>query len=247
MKRTLVITDLTQMPRGNEVCVVGIDETGNCIRPCCDGGFLKDYLYDADGRLVIRHGAKVEFELYPIIYQAPHVEDMGFNSDSITSKGLCTGTEWEQVLQNSSFNTVDDIYDGLLQEHRWVEPGANTRSIGTLSKVRVTSAKLPEWEGKLKYRLYFIDSTGFPYDNISVSDLAFRELSYAEVKKHGRSPATVSEQITSLLTSTGRIYLRLGLARPWVNPNTGNIGCWMQVTGIYTFPDYLGGKSFADF
>lgn len=247
MKRTLIITDLTQMPKGNEVCVVGIDEAGNCIRPCCEGGFLKDYLYDADGRLVVRPRAKVEFDLHPITCQAPHIEDMGFEPDSIRGRGLCNNKEWESILKRSSYTSVDDIYDGLLREHRWIKPGANTRSIGTLTKVRITSVKLPEREGKLKYRLYFIDGTGFRYDNIGVSDLAFRELSYAQVKRLGHSPIVVSEQITSLLTSTDRTYIRLGLARPWVNPNTSKIGCWMQVTGIHTFPDYLGGKSFADF
>ena len=246
MQKTIVITDLTQMPNPEGVCVVGVDQHNQCIRPVLTNGVLKRHLY-IGGELVIQPRAKIKFDFHRVPIEPPHIEDLGFDPNSIVYEGLCTNAEWEQVLQNSSFNTVDDIYDGLLQEHRWVEPGANTRSIGTLSHVRVTAVKLPEWSGKLRYRLSFIDNAGFPYDNISVSDLAFRELSYAEVKKHGRSPATVSKQITSLLTSTDRIYLRLGLARPWVNPNTGNIGCWMQVTGIYTFPDYLGGKSFADF
>ncbi len=246
MRQTIVITDLTQMPNPEGVCVVGVDQHNQCIRPVLTNGVLKRHLYIGD-ELVIQPRAKIKFDFHRVLIEPPHIEDLGFDPNTIVYEGLCTNTEWGQVLQNSSFSTVDGIYDGLLQKHRWVEPGANTRSIGTLSQVRVTAVKLPEWSGKLRYRLSFIDNAGFPYDNISVSDLAFRELSYAEVKKHGRSPATVSEQITSLLTNTDRIYLRLGLARPWVNPNTGNIGCWMQVTGIYTFPDYLGGKSFGDF
>ena len=151
------------------------------------------------------------------------------------------------MLRDSSFSTVDDIYDGFLQEQRWVELGANTRSIGTLSQVHSTTVRLPTWAGKLKYRLSFKDSTGFLYDNVPISDLAFQEFSYAEVNKHNRPPAIVAQEITNLLTRSNRLYLRLGLARPWRNPNTGRIGCWTQVTGIYTFPDYLGGKSFADF
>jgi len=98
---------------------------------------------------------------------------LGFDPKSVVYEGSCTDAEWGKVLQASSFSTVDDIYDGLLQEHRWVEPGANTRSIGTLSQACVTAVRLPEWSRKQ--------------------------------------------------------------------------GCWMQVTGIYAFPDYLEGKSFADF
>lgn len=45
------------------------------------------------------------------------------------------------------------------------------------------------------------------------------------------------------LHSVDRIYIRLGLTRPWGDPEV----CWTQVTGIYTFPDYLEGKTFADF
>jgi len=246
MQKTIVITDLTQMPNPDGVCVVGVDQHNQCIRPVLTNGVLKRHLYIGN-ELVIRPRAKIKFALHQVPIEPPHIEDLGFDPSSIVYEGLCTEAKWEKVLRDSSFSTVDDIYDGLLQEHRWVEPGANTRSIGTLSQVRVTAVKLPEWSGKLKYKLSFRDTTGFTYDNISVSDLAFRELSYTEVKKRNRSPATVSEEITSLLTSADCLYLRLGLARPWINPNTGKLRCWMQVTGIYSFPDYLEGKTFADF
>lgn len=119
--------------------------------------------------------------------------------------------------------------------------------MGTLRQVHIDDVDLPVWSGKLRYRLSFRDNTGLLYDDVPISDLAFRELSYAEVKKHGRSPAAVSQRIMGLLKSADCLYLRLGLARPWRNPNTSEVGCWMQVTGIYTFPDYLKGKSFADF
>jgi hypothetical protein len=246
MLKTIVITDLTQMPNPDGVCVVGVDQRNQCIRPVLTNGVLKRHLYIGD-KLVIRPGAKIKFDFYRVPIEPPHIEDLGFEPGSIVYEGLCTEDEWEKMLRDSSFSKVDDIYDGLLQGHRWVEPGANTRSIGTLLQVRGTAAKLTQWSGKLRYRLSFVDNTGFAYDNIPVSDLAFREFSYTEVKKRNRSPTTVSEQITSLLTSAERLYLRLGLARPWTKPNTGKLGCWMQVTGIYSFPDYLEGKSFADF
>jgi len=76
--------------------------------------------------------------------------------------------------------------------------------------------------------------------------LAFRRFADTKVNRCG-SLSIAAQQISKLLMSADRLYLRLGLARPWVNPNTGIAGCWMQVTGIHTFPDYLGGKSLADF
>lgn len=246
MKETIVITDLTKMPGPTEVCVVGISQRNRCVRPILPSGVHLKHLYIGD-KLVIRPRVKIKFDFHQVPIKPPHIEDLGFDSNSIVYGGSCTDAEWQKVLQDSSFNTVGDIYDGLLQKHRWVEPGANTRSIGTLSQAHITAVQLPMWEEKLRYRLSFIDNTGFTYDGIPVSDLALRELSYAEVKKRNRPPATVAQEITSLLKRADRIYLRLGLARPWLNPNTGKLGCWMQVTGIYTFPDYLAGKSFADF
>ncbi len=226
MQKTIVITDLTTMG-GDRVCIVGIDQDSQCIRPVLPPpGVLRKHLYIRKyiifEKLAICPRAKIKFDFHQVPLKPPHIEDLGFDSNSISYQGFCDDAEWKAVLKASSFRSVQDIYDGCLQENRWVEPGANTRSLGTVSQIQVTSVNLQEWSGERRYRLYFTDQTGHQYDN-------------------------VSEEITSLLTSTDRIYLRLGLARPWVNPNTGKLGCWMQVTGIYSFPDYLGGKSFADF
>ena len=245
MQKTIVITDLTQMPNPNGVCVVGIDQHNRCIRPVLPPpGVLKEHLY-IKGKLTIQPRAKVGFNFHKVPVEPPHIEDLGFNLNSIVYEGLCTDAEWEKVLHDSSFSTVDDIYDGLLQEHRWVEPGANVRSVGTLSQVDVIAVQLPEWSGKLKYRLSFRDNTRLLYD-IPISDLAFRELSYTEVRRLNRSPVTVSQHLTRLIISSDHIYLRIGLARKFPTSD-GNFRCWTQITGIYTFPDYLEGKSFAHF
>jgi len=40
------------------------------------------------------------------------------------------------------------------------------------------------------------------------------------------------------------VFLRIGLARGWdMYPDR----CFLQITGIYSFPDYLDGRTFADF
>jgi hypothetical protein len=40
------------------------------------------------------------------------------------------------------------------------------------------------------------------------------------------------------------MFLRIGLARHWEkHPER----CHLQITGIYTFPDYLNGRTFTDF
>jgi len=246
MQKTIVITDLTHM-RGEGVCIVGVDQYSQTIRPVLPPpGVLREHLY-IEGKLAIRPRAKVRFSFREVPIKPPHIEDLGFDPKSAIYEGLCTDAEWEEVLKASSFHSVQDIYNGCLQENRWVEPRANTRSLGTVSCVEVISVDLREWSGERRYRLLFTDRTGGQYNNITISDLAFRQFCDVELDRRS-SLLSASRQITDLLKNVDRLYLRLGLARPWApSDGSSNLRCWMQVTGIYTFPDYLGGKSFADF
>ena len=246
MKRTIVITDQTQMPTSNRVCIVGIDETGRCIRPIYNEfGVPKTLLY-VDDNLVIRPKARVEFDFHDISVVPPHIEDKGFAPDYIVKKGFCTEAEWDSALKKNSFTKVSDIFNNLLVGNRWVAPGTNTRSISTLSRVKIDAVNLNEWDNKLRYRLSFYDTSRELFD-IPISDLAFRELCYKEVKRESKDRMEVAQRLTNLLTTASRVYLRLGLARPWAQPGSSESRCYLQVTGIYSFPDYLQGKSFADF
>ncbi len=244
MRKTIVITDVTQMPSGNEVCVVGIDTHGNSIRPVCEGGFRKNYLFDRENDVIIRHKARVQFDFHEVDIRPPHIEDMGFNIASIRYKGLCTDTEWEDVLQASSFNAVEDIYEGFLEDRGWVIADANTRSIATLSNASITDVELTP--GNIKPRISFVDSDGNAYYRPS-SDLTLWDRCRSLVKRQDQTIDEVQEELLSLLQTAERIYLRLGLARPWEREEGEDERCWLQITGLHTFPDYLYGKCFANF
>lgn len=245
MRQTIVITDLTQMPTGNQVCVTGISEKGECIRPVCGGGFLKKYLY-INNKVSIRPRARIGFDFTPAKIEPPHIEDKTFDPTSIVSCGICNDTEWEHVLKSSSYTRVNDIYDGFLQDFSWVKTGAKTKSIATLSAATSLNVQLPEWEGKLKYKLSFKDGTNQMFDR-PISDLTFRELCYKKIKRDNHYRLDVSYEFISIFNKADRVYIRLGLARPWIQPGSNEPKCYLQVTGIYTFPDYLNGKTFADF
>jgi len=246
MRKTIVITDLTQMPTADGVCIAGIDQHNKCIRPVLPTGVRRRHLYIGD-KLAIRPRAKVTFDLHKVPIKLPHIENLGFDPDSIEYLGLCADSEWERVLQASSFSTVEDIYDGHLKEHRWVEPDTNVRSLGTVSGVQIEGIEFEPLKipGHYKPRLTFRDMTDWPFP-LPVSDLSFRNFANYEIKRLG-STLTASKRMLVILQGADRLYLRIGLPGPWLNPNTGKVGSWMQVTGIYSFPDYLGGKSFADF
>jgi hypothetical protein len=56
-------------------------------------------------------------------------------------------------------------------------------------------------------------------------------------------PARVAEVVTQVLSQRSAVFLRIGLSRGWDrHPDR----CYLQVTGVYSFPDYLQGRCFAD-
>jgi len=185
------------------------------------------------------------FDFYKVPVEPPHIEDLGFDPKSIVYKGLCTDSEWEKVLRDSSFSTVDAIYDGLLKERRWIEADVSPRSLGTVSKIQIETIEFEPLRipGHYKPRLTFRDSIGL-ISGIPVSDLSFRTFADSEIRRLG-STSVASVQILKILRNANRLYLRIGLPGKWVLPH--RTACWTQVTGIHTFPDYLKGKSFADF
>ncbi len=246
MQQTVVITDLTQMKDGNYVCITGINESGQCLRPVSENrekGIPKDLLF-YKSKPIIYPKAKVEFDFHPVKLELPHVEDRGFDPSHIVSKGLCSNIEYETILRNNSYIKVVEIYNGLLKEYKYVRPGANTKSIATLARPKIVNINLSPTS--VKPRLSFKDDTGQVFD-CPVSDLTLWNLCYSSVKRHGHAIDKMEGELVSKLQRIDTVYLRLGLARPFkVTPAT-EPRCYLQVTGIYTFPDYLQGKTFADF
>ena len=99
--------------------------------------------------------------------------------------------------------------------------------------------------GRRQFRLHFKDATNKEYTRWPVNDLAFR--AYLQKTMNSLGDEREAEgAVLKALTSADRIYLRISLARP-ESPGDYPEACWAQVTGIYTFPDYLAGATFADF
>jgi hypothetical protein len=121
--------------------------------------------------------------------------------------------------------------------------GAGQRSLGTIAPLEIGElGYFQTARGEWRYRLEFVDGAGTQY-RLSVSDLAFRYyLDYLRLVEH--QPAeTVAQTIVSMLKEA-EIFLRIGLARHWEKyPDR----CFLQITGLHTFPDYLDGRCFDDF
>ena len=243
MRRTLVITDLTYM-WADEVCIAGIGEDGECVRPITEDGVRRHHLF-RDGLLLIYPRAKVEFDLLPMETRRPHIEDHAFLPETITYRGACSDYEWENLLRRSASPGVEELFDGLLQDGRRVPPDSFTRSLGTVAEVAAYEVAVDESQGRQQFRMNFTDGTGKTYERYPINDLALRTVMEKHIELGGDVRAA-ERAVTQALQSARRVYLRIGLARPdvlGIHPEA----CWTQITGVYTFPDYLKGKTFADF
>ncbi len=242
MRELIAITDVTTM-RGGQVCIAGVNRDFKCIRPVLDRGVTVWNLFK-DGESIIYPSAKIELDLTPTDIDPPHIEDATFDPESISAKGRFEGKDWETLLRKTSFDSVEEMFDGYLQDRK-VAPGTATRSLGTLSGVDILNLSIDDRHDRRTYRMDFQDSTGASYQRFPVNDMAFRAY-YEDRISRSRNIQRAESQVLANLRCADRVYLRLGLTRP------AEIGgydetCWSQVTGVYTFTDYLGGKKFTDF
>jgi len=125
----------------------------------------------------------------------------------------------------------------------YVRSGEGTRSLGTVAPQSVERVGFAvKGDGIYDYRLAFTDRAGYRY-TLAVTDLAFRHYLAFLHTHEGQNPDECAAALT-LVLQANRTYLRIGLARHWDRyPDR----CYLQITSVYTFPDYLGGRCFADF
>ena len=144
------------------------------------------------------------------------------------------------------FNLTDIKVDPPhIEGDRNVAPGAETRSLGTITGVRVEYVSVGEINGRLRYGLSFLEPGGRRFRDLPINDLTFRTGMRRSVDALGDGPSA-EEAVLEALLNVERIYLRVGLTRPRQIGDRPDM-CWTQITGVYTFPDYMEGKSFADF
>ena len=151
---------------------------------------------------------------------------------------------WELLLSRISFGSVSEVFDGKLEGRR-VAPGTQTRSLGTIKNVEILELHSDSRYDKLALRIDFRDESGAVYEGWPVNDLAFRGM-FNELSGGGANLQSAARDQLNRVRNAGRVYLRLGLTRP-VSVGGYPELCWSQVTGVYTFPDYLDGRTWADF
>lgn len=242
METVIAITDVTRM-RGQHVCVAGCTPDGACIRPTRFEGLTEPWLYQR-GEAVIRPFAVVTLDLEAVAHEPPHSEDMRLRSLKRDKRLLLPEERRRALLEKILDPDVATIFGTTLHEDRgwYTVAGEGSRSLGTIRVDRLDDVRYCPRNGRFDYRLSFRDGSGRSYA-LKVNDLSFRYYLDHLRAVQGHACADISAALFALL-STSDVYLRLGLTRGWdAHPDR----CYLQITGVHTFPDYLAGRCFADF
>ncbi|MGI8854336.1 MAG: hypothetical protein ACR2JW_01165 [Thermomicrobiales bacterium] len=242
MKAPMVVTDLTRMQRGN-VCIGGYLRDYTCVRPVIPFRGISEASLSL-GPHVIRPFAVVAFAFLSDTPAPPHTEDREIHRSYHAYQQLLSPDRRQAILEHIDSGTVRMIFGAEVHyDHGWyVRIGEGTRSLGTIQpahieEIRYGTRPIDKWE----YRIVFTDSTDERY-NLAVTDLAFRYYLDYRRTTMGESPAAIAREMTETFRAA-RIFLRIGLTRGGRDADR----CYLQITGVYTFPDYLDGHCFADF
>ncbi|HKP53096.1 MAG TPA: hypothetical protein VJ183_10655, partial [Chloroflexia bacterium] len=243
MKTKLVITDLTRM-QGTRICIAGYTREYECVRPVFwSSGLVERWLRDK-GQVVIRPFAIVEFDLQEHTPHPPHTEDWIIDEVYRVNYGILDIERQKLFLTRIADKNVASIFGAPIEigDGYYIEQGMGTRSLGTVVPRKIKQVSyIKRDSGKWDFRIAFTDGAGQSY-NLGVTDLAFRYLLENARVRQGVAPEESAGQLTAFLQKA-QVFLRIGLSRNWEkHPDR----CFLQITGVHTFPDYLRGRCFAD-
>ncbi len=225
----IIVTDLTRFQRKDILCMAGLTLDGqHCIRPMRPA--LPGYLtFDECKKYSLLPGTVLfgEFTRSPSA-EAPHVEDCHFKNMRVSRRA--SSEEFYRVLDQSSFTNLSTafdtpIFDKVLRE-------APRKSIITL-KVSPHAFKIVRDRfNNSKIKAHVTDDSGIEIAFLSITDLGLSDFI--------GNPITQRMNVdcfNSFIRKQKEIYLRIGLSREYQS-ESGRRGFWLQVNGVYTFPDF---------
>ena len=74
---------------------------------------------------------------------------------------------------------------------------------------------------------------GRKYVYLSITDLGFHNVAVSKQKD-----PDYTDELNEYIRGQKKVYLRIGLGRRYKSPD-GRDGFWIQVNGIYTFPEFM--------
>ena len=199
------------------------------------------------GQGIIRPFAVVTLDVQERRPEPPHTEDRYIDPGFRRRLGILTVGQRKAFFATIEDESVEAIFGAAVHTAPtggwYVAAGDGLRSLVTVRPAEILDVSywnkgLDEWT----YHLTFVDNAHDEF-RLAVTDLSFR--AYLDhLRDHcAMTPLSITDTMAAMLR-THEVYLRIGLARHWAkHPER----CHLQITGVYTFPDYLDGRCFADF
>ena len=250
MEQEIIVTDVTRMGEG-QVCVAGVTHHNVTVRLIVGYPGIQIENLLLDDHCIIQPRAVLKVDIEPKAdCHPPHTEDHKWMRPGRTQwLRLADETTWKGVLKRTASPCVAEIFGAELQKNRKIEPDSGERSLATIKAFRIMRFYCgpdARKEEEFACRLDFSDGDNTAFFKIPITDLAVNAYVGNLLKQKGLDFEGVAEKLTAALRRK-EVFLRLGLTRPYIMKSGGESWCYLQVNGIYTFPDYLEGKCFADF
>lgn len=223
----IIITDLTRFKNQDKVCTAGVTSDGTVIRPM-------PYLSTERCReLDIHPGGILEGDLKLSGSAAPHIEDATFST--LNFNGPCSTTAFRDVLEATLFPSMSEGFGVKVCPGQKCIPmeSAPVRSLITIKVQPWSFSVVQNSFDTSRLKAHFSDGAGTELSFVGVTDRGF----YDFAQQHSSEPSKISE-LNQFIQSQKELYLRLGLSREY-KADDGRNGYWIQLNGIYTFPDYL--------
>jgi len=248
MEVKLIITDVTRMKKPR-VCVGAISEDWDSIRPVLPYPGIKESFLYMDNQEVIRPFSRITFDLIKPIVDPPHTEDWQFTPQIISYRGELTTSQRLSFLNKILDPSVKSIFSTEILNTNgspYVQYGKGKRSLGTVKPERIESVRIFPFGKSISSCIVFCDQEGVKY-RFSITDLSFQYYVSQYLSENHNDFTGISNIILEKLENS-ETFLRIGLGRAWApDESSAQNRCYVFITGIYSFPDYLGGKCFADF
>jgi len=224
----IIITDLTRFKPGNpDVCTAGVAADGTVIRP------MPYLTADRCRELDIHPGGILEGKFTLKKDPAPHVEDASYNK--LTFNGACSKAEFRAALEKTLYADMSEGFGVPVQSREKCIPVATppVRSLITIKINPLGFSVVQDSYHPERLKAHFSDGAGIELAFVGVTDRGF----YDYAQQHQDDPQAFLD-MTRFIQSQQDLYLRLGLSRAYEAPD-GRNGYWIQLNGIYTFPDKL--------
>lgn len=242
MLSELVVTDITRMGYPF-ICIGAIDKQDRNIRPlyrnerfhqdwcCCDGTYIEPF-------------TKIILDLEEHRPLPPHTEDWYVNPNVLRIREKLSYDEKFRLLNRIKDKNVKEIWGAELQkaegqQANFIKNRTGLRSLGTIKVKKIIRFQHVLQNGRWDYRLTFTDESGALY-RMKIVDLTFQTyIDYQRICQE-QTPIQIMNDVMENVFNGCDTYLRIGLARGWGQyPDR----CYLQITGVYSFPDRTSARS----